>query len=409
MKKLIKSVFLLLAIVFVVSIFSAIVKAEGAALLVAKGPEVQISDRSVGIAVKTNSSTITPTLMWKDNPQNPNFLPVPADSIIENKNLGPNKNGTWYLVINGITPDSSYTFALADDKGQIINQFPVHSAAQPSNKDLSPPSWLDQASEEERQYFEGQTSQQQAGAGPTNETVNGRVEPEGYSGLLKIQQKIWDTIPVAPEFADTWTRIFGPTKWLFYYTGSVLALAVILIISFALELFYFLRKNKSWGVVYDSATKRPLEMAAIRLFSSENKKLLSTHVTDKNGRFNFLAQPGTYYLEVSRSDYHFPSRKVTGNSDGYYAKVYNGGELVMKRAGFVSTNIPLDPASSEQKPGASVGWIVFTFLDYLRLPFLVLATALIAAVYFLGRVPFLLIFAAILAAIWIEEIYSRTR
>ncbi len=64
------------------------------------------------------------------------------------------------------------------------------------------------------------------------------------------------------------------------------------IISWLLSLFGLKRRRKPWGVVYDSITKRPVDLAVVRLIDQKTKKLVETGVTDAQGRFSFLATPG---------------------------------------------------------------------------------------------------------------------
>jgi hypothetical protein len=62
-------------------------------------------------------------------------------------------------------------------------------------------------------------------------------------------------------------------------------------------------KVKSWGIVYDSATKKPISRAVARLFNSEFNKLVSTQVTDGSGRYYFLASDDKYYVTYDHPEY----------------------------------------------------------------------------------------------------------
>ncbi len=55
-------------------------------------------------------------------------------------------------------------------------------------------------------------------------------------------------------------------------------------------------KAKSWGVVYNKTTKKPLNKAVVRLFSAEYNKLISTQITDSKGRYSFLAGDSKFYV-----------------------------------------------------------------------------------------------------------------
>ncbi|OGI88446.1 hypothetical protein A2914_02355 [Candidatus Nomurabacteria bacterium RIFCSPLOWO2_01_FULL_41_21] len=120
--------------------------------------------------------------------------------------------------------------------------------------------------------------------------------------------------------------------------------------SHALELWSFFlygiglkRRNRPWGVVYDSVTKQPLDPAYVVLKNLEGKEVASA-ITDLDGRFGFLVDPGVYSLVVSKTNYHFPSEKLSGkNSDELYSDIYWGDYFEIKEKGeVVARNVPLD-------------------------------------------------------------------
>jgi 5-hydroxyisourate hydrolase-like protein (transthyretin family) len=68
------------------------------------------------------------------------------------------------------------------------------------------------------------------------------------------------------------------------------------------------RRRKPWGIVYDSITGKPVDLAVVRVFNESNDKLVATKVTDQNGRFNFLLARGKYYVTVTKAGYIFPPK-----------------------------------------------------------------------------------------------------
>ncbi len=62
-------------------------------------------------------------------------------------------------------------------------------------------------------------------------------------------------------------------------------------------------KVKSWGIVYDAGTKEPLSNAVARLFSSQFNKLVATQITDRKGRYYFLAGDNRYYVTYDHKAY----------------------------------------------------------------------------------------------------------
>ena len=109
------------------------------------------------------------------------------------------------------------------------------------------------------------------------------------------------------------------------------------------------RRRTPWGVVYNSLTKIPVDLAIVRLFDKKTGQILSTRVTDKQGRFGFIIKPGTYLLTITKTGYNFPSKKVTGEKDRAYENLYHGKPIVVKsRSAFLNLNIPVDKVGEER-------------------------------------------------------------
>jgi len=107
----------------------------------------------------------------------------------------------------------------------------------------------------------------------------------------------------------------------------------------------FFGKRKRWGIVYNSLTKQPIDLAIVRLFNKNTNKLLATRITDFQGRYLFIVDPGDYYLTVTKSYHVFPSRLTTEKAENTYA-----GETIsvqsnndQKQKGVISFDIPIDP------------------------------------------------------------------
>lgn len=103
------------------------------------------------------------------------------------------------------------------------------------------------------------------------------------------------------------------------------------------------KRNRPWGTVYDSITKQPLDPAYVVLKNLEGKEIANA-LTDIDGRYGFLVDPGVYAMVVSKSNYHFPSSKLSGKThDELYSDIYWGDYFEIKNKGEVITrNIPLD-------------------------------------------------------------------
>lgn len=114
---------------------------------------------------------------------------------------------------------------------------------------------------------------------------------------------------------------------------------------FTQPLLLFARKNKNnWGVVYDSVTKKPVGLAVIRLYNAVNKQLIRTAVTDKNGRYHFVVNPGRYYLVAEKSEMKFPDVLLRQSpNDVGYANLYYGGEFEVTGKQAITKTIPIEP------------------------------------------------------------------
>lgn len=107
----------------------------------------------------------------------------------------------------------------------------------------------------------------------------------------------------------------------------------------------FRRRKRSWGVIYNSITKKPIDLAVVRLYNNKTKKLLRSKVTDKNGRYNFLIGPGEYYLEVVKPKFIFPSEILRHyDEDRNYVDLYHGQTITFTKdeKGLIAANVPID-------------------------------------------------------------------
>lgn len=109
-------------------------------------------------------------------------------------------------------------------------------------------------------------------------------------------------------------------------------------------LFFTGKKRKPWGIVYNSLTKQPVDLAMVRLFDSKTKKLVATRITDRRGRFGFIVEEGVFYIEVIKKEFRFPSIKMRERKEEVYSNVYFGGDIkVRNNDSNIRVNIPIDP------------------------------------------------------------------
>lgn len=116
------------------------------------------------------------------------------------------------------------------------------------------------------------------------------------------------------------------------------------IIGLILEALGLKKKFVPWGIAYNSVTKQPLDPAYIVLKDLQGKDVTSA-ITDIDGRYGFLAGPGKYKITANKTNYSFPSQKLTGKAnDELYGNLYFGEEIEIKALGeAIIKNIPMDP------------------------------------------------------------------
>lgn len=102
------------------------------------------------------------------------------------------------------------------------------------------------------------------------------------------------------------------------------------------------KRNKPWGTVYDSITKRPLDPAYVTVFNRE--KEVATAITDIDGRYGFSLLDDNYRLEAAKTHYTFPSQILAEKAyDEVYDSIYHGEPFHVTAGEVINKNIPLDP------------------------------------------------------------------
>ncbi len=127
--------------------------------------------------------------------------------------------------------------------------------------------------------------------------------------------------------------------------GSVYDLYLLLLRLIGLITGLFRRKrNEPWGVVYDSVTKRPLDPAVVVAQVNNTQQSKGEAITDLDGRYGFLLNPGEYVIVANKTHYKFPSDKLKGRAhDELYENLYFGDPFQVHEGSAIAYNIPLDP------------------------------------------------------------------
>jgi len=145
-------------------------------------------------------------------------------------------------------------------------------------------------------------------------------------------------IPVAAIGATASTVVLASSFSLFPWLQYLFSAPILLLAR---------RRRESFGIVYNSMTKVPVDLAIVRLKNMAGK-LVRTMVTDPEGRYYFKVDPGEYKIEIKKIGFNFPSKYIEGSSsDGAFLDVYTGGKIVVSEDNVViAANIPVDPADS---------------------------------------------------------------
>jgi len=192
---------------------------------------------------------------------------------------------------------------------------------------------------------------------PEEETLSAQIQNVFQTPVAETVQQALDSVR-DNRVAQKATNIAMPAL-------AVTAGASLLIMTVAFDFLPFLqylftapvllfwrRKRKGFGTVYHAISRTPVDLAVVRLFLVEDKanpslgRLVKSRVTDKQGRFFFLVQPGTYRLTVTKAGFRFPSEYLNGvKDDGTFLDVYHGEFIeVTEKDAVITPNIPLDPA-----------------------------------------------------------------
>ncbi|MCC7357456.1 carboxypeptidase regulatory-like domain-containing protein [Candidatus Uhrbacteria bacterium] len=117
-------------------------------------------------------------------------------------------------------------------------------------------------------------------------------------------------------------------------------------------LLLFPGRRKKWGIVYHSLTKKPVDLAIVRLMQFETKLVVQTKITNKEGQYSFDVKKGNYLIEVVKPGYVFPSDFLKDSKEDMdFVDLYFGTKIeIADQNAIISLNIPVDPIAREETP-----------------------------------------------------------
>jgi len=109
------------------------------------------------------------------------------------------------------------------------------------------------------------------------------------------------------------------------------------------------KKQKKWGVLYNAFTKKPIDLASVRLIDVATNKVVRSVVTDTDGRYILSAQPGNYKIQVTKNGYTgFSEHLQNVSEDSAFINLYHGEDIKVSDASEINYNIPLDPIEKDR-------------------------------------------------------------
>lgn len=173
----------------------------------------------------------------------------------------------------------------------------------------------------------------------------------------RTQSAIVAAIPATQEQIDSAVGIIAPAAIGLAFLNLGTAISFANLIPFLWGLFtqplllLGRGKRKRWGVVYNSLTKIPIDLAIVRLIEARTGKIIRTRITDREGRYFFMAKLGIYRIEVKKPGFLFPTINLRdAKEDFQYLDVYHGEIIqVREESRQITANIPLDPIAGAEK------------------------------------------------------------
>ncbi len=111
------------------------------------------------------------------------------------------------------------------------------------------------------------------------------------------------------------------------------------------------RRREKWGLVYNALTKQPVDLAVVRLLDAKTNQVRQTRITDAQGRFAFLATPGSYKIQVVKPGFTFPTSVLASETmDVDLVDLYHGETIEAQASVTLTPNVPIDPIEKVEVP-----------------------------------------------------------
>lgn len=167
--------------------------------------------------------------------------------------------------------------------------------------------------------------------------------------------------------------------------------------------FGWFRRNKKFGIVFNSANGKGIKGVSVRLISEgggkfEPGKLIGTAITDEKGYYSFKVVPGKYRIEVTVVNFRFPSVR---RLEDYHGEIIDTGNRE-----YLNPDIPVDSLTPEAVISVRSFKNFGLFLDAIRLPLMVIGTIIAIMFYLHYRATIDIIILAMYMVLWAFELYT---
>lgn len=163
--------------------------------------------------------------------------------------------------------------------------------------------------------------------------LNIPLDPLNFDWNQKVKQV--RRAAFSSKIADSINKsfmVFGVVNNAFIFPNSNYLKLFLLLI---LANFLINRKTKKWAKVTDNKNGQGIPFAIVRLFYAKFNKEAGKEVCDALGRYQFLINPGEYYLTVERKTEGFESADKTES----YAKIYQSPPFTIKGKNWIGVDI----------------------------------------------------------------------
>jgi len=172
----------------------------------------------------------------------------------------------------------------------------------------------------------------------SGETVDVDVDDDILEDAISERQKdVYHSVAAAGAAAGTVAALASSAIPFFAAMPGAFGSTLFL---YFLELFGILgrrKEDRNWGIVFDSETHMPIATAKIVLLNQIGKEMATTY-SDKDGRFGFLVDPGTYTINIFKKNYTLDTDDI---KDELYGNLYDGKEMSVDKKHVMLSNIAM--------------------------------------------------------------------